>query len=101
LAEIQSIEENILGQEGMIQAYAEMLINRKQQKALLADELANTKTLVSEGYAPRNRQLELERMSSEISSGLAELQGNTIRARRSVSEPAARYRSAPGCQKRG
>ena len=86
LAEIQSIEESILGQEGMIQAYGEMLTNRKQQKALLADELANTKTLVSEGYAPRNRQLELERMSSEISSGLAELQGNTIRARRSVSE---------------
>lgn len=85
-AELQSIQESILGQEGMIQAYDSMLINRKNQQSLLGEELTNTRSLVKEGYVPRNRQLELERMSSEVSANLAELQGNTIRARRAVGE---------------
>lgn len=85
-AELQSIQENILGQEGMIAAYDGMLVNRKNQQSLLAEELSNTRSLVKDGYMPRNRQLELERMGSENSASLAELQGNTIRARRSVSE---------------
>lgn len=85
-AELQSIQENILGQEGMIAAYDGMLINRKNQQALIGEELSNTRNLVKEGYVPRNRQLELERLSSESSANLAELQGNTIRARRTVSE---------------
>lgn len=85
-ADLQSTEESIQGQEGLIQAYDGMLVNRKHQQALLAEELNNTRGLVKEGYAPRNRQLELERMAAESSSGLAELQGNTIRAKRSVAE---------------
>lgn len=85
-ADLQSIQESIQGQEGLIQAYEGMLVNRKNQQALLAEELGNTRGLVKEGYAPRNRQLELERMTAEVSSGIAELQGNTIRARRAVAE---------------
>ena len=85
-ADLQSMEESLQGQTGLIQAYDTMLINRKNQQSLLAEELKNTRGLVSEGYAPRNRQLELERMSSESSSGIAELQGNTIRAKRAVAE---------------
>ena len=85
-AELQSIQENILGQEGMITAYNGMLVNRKNQQSLLNEELSNTRSLVKEGYVPRNRQLELERMSSESSANMAELQGNTIRARQTVSE---------------
>jgi protease secretion system membrane fusion protein len=85
-AELQSTEESIQGQKGLIQSYEGMLINRKNQLALLTEELTNTRALVKEGYAPRNRQLELERMGSEASSGIAELQGNIIRAKRAVSE---------------
>ncbi len=85
-AELQSIEESIQGQLALIQAYEGMLINRKNQQALLAEELGNTRDLVKEGYAPRNRQLELERMASEASSGVVELQGNTVRAKRAVAE---------------
>lgn len=85
-AELQSLQESISGQEGMIAAYQGMLVNRKNQQSLLAEELSNTRSLVKEGYVPRNRQLELERMGSENSAGLAELQGNTIRAQRSVGE---------------
>jgi len=85
-ADLQSTEESIQGQKGLIQSYEGMLINRKDQLALLTEELTNTRALVKEGYAPRNRQLELERMSSEASSGIIELQGNIIRAKRAVAE---------------
>ena len=85
-ADLQSTEESIQGQQGLIQAYEGMLVNRKSQQALLAEELGNTRELVKEGYAPRNRQLELERMAAEAGSSVAELQGNTIRAKRTVAE---------------
>jgi protease secretion system membrane fusion protein len=83
---LRSIEESIQGQEALIVAYDSMLVNRKQQQALLNEELNNTRGLVSEGYVPRNRQLELERAAAEFSSGVAELQGNTMRARRAIGE---------------
>lgn len=85
-ADLQSNEESIQGQLGLIQSYESMLASRKNQQALLDEELTNTRGLVKEGYVPRNRQLELERMTAEISSGIAELQGNTIRASRAVAE---------------
>ena len=85
-AELQALEEALQGQKGQIEAYATILENRKQQQALLQEELKNTRELVKEGYAPRNRQLELERMAAESGSGIADLQGNTIRAKRSVAE---------------
>lgn len=85
-ADLQSNEESIQGQLGLIQSYESMLQNRKNQQALLGEELTNTRSLVKEGYAPRNRQLELERMAADISSGIAELQGNIIRATRAVAE---------------
>lgn len=85
-ADLQSTEESIQGQLALIQAYEGMMVNRKNQQSLLNEELNNTRGLVKEGYAPRNRQLELERMASESSSGIVELQGNTVRAKRAVAE---------------
>lgn len=85
-ADLQGIEESIQGQQGLSQSYAEMLTNRKNQMALLNEELVNTRGLVKEGYVPRNRQLELERQVSESSSSIAELQGNNVRSLRSVGE---------------
>ena len=85
-ADLQSTEESIQGQLALIQAYEGMMVNRKNQQSLLTEELNNTRGLVKEGYAPRNRQLELERMASESSSGIVELQGNTVRAKRAVAE---------------
>ena len=85
-ADLQSTEESIQGQQGLIEAYSTMLVNRRSQQTLLTEELNNTRGLVKEGYAPRNRQLELERMTAESGSSIAELQGNTIRAKRAVAE---------------
>ena len=85
-ADLQGIEESIQGQQGLVQSYEGMSGNRRNQLALLNEELGNTRGLVKEGYAPRNRQLELERQVSESSTAIAELQGNAIRAKRTVAE---------------
>ena len=85
-AELQGIEENIQGQEAMIRAYAGMMEGRRNQLRLLSEELANTRDLVKEGYAPRNRQLELERMVADVNFALTELAGSNTRAMRSVAE---------------
>lgn len=85
-ADLQGIEESIQGQQAQLEAYASMLGNRRNQLALLNEELTNTRSMVTEGYAPRNRQLELERMVAESSTSIAELLGNSSRARRSIAE---------------
>ena len=85
-ADLQGIEESIQGQQGLSQAYEGMMENRRNQLSLLNEELGNTRGLVKEGYVPRNRQLELERQVSESSTAIAELQGNTVRAKRATAE---------------
>ena len=85
-AEVQGMQESSRGQEGLIASYQQMLESRKGQAALLQDELKNTRELVQEGYAPRNRQLELERMAAESNTAQAELQGNLVRARQAITE---------------
>ena len=85
-ADLQGLQESIQGQEALINAYNNMLGNRKNQMSLLTEELNNTRGLVKEGYAPRNRQLELERNQAEMNSAMAELLGNITRAQRAIGE---------------
>jgi len=85
-SDLQGIEEGIQGQEALLVAYEAMAANRKNQLALLTEELNNTRALVKEGYVPRNRQLELERMVAESNTAIAELLGNSTRARRLIAE---------------
>jgi protease secretion system membrane fusion protein len=85
-SDLQSIEESIQGQQGLLQAYAGMLANRRNQLSLINEELGNLRGLVKEGYAPRNRQLEMERMAADSSTAIADLQGNTVRAQRAMGE---------------
>lgn len=85
-SDLRSIEENIQGQEAMIQSYTSMLASRKQQLSFLQEELKHLRGLVQEGYAPRNRQLELERMVADAHASVADLQGNVMRARSTILE---------------
>jgi membrane fusion protein, protease secretion system len=85
-AELQATQEAMEGQQAMIQSFQGQLLNRRAQLALLNEELGHTRSLVLEGYAPRNRQLELERMVAEAQGALAELSGNQMRAQRAVAE---------------
>lgn len=85
-ADMQGIEESIKGQQAAIQGYEGMQQSRQNQLALLQEELRGTRDLVKEGYAPRNRQLELERATADVSGALAELQGNISRTRSAIAE---------------
>ena len=85
-ATLQGIDESILGQESLLQTYDAIAGPRRKQLDLLQDELKHTRALVSEGYAPRNRQLELERQVAEANAAIAELMGNKLRAQRAIAE---------------
>ena len=85
-ADLMTIEESMQGQLAQMQAYTAMLASKNAQLGLLNEELQNTRGLVAEGYAPRNRQLELERMATEVGATVAELLGNLQRGERSVAE---------------
>lgn len=92
-SDLQGLEASIRGQEGLMQSYEAMVVSRRNQRALLEDELNNVRGLVKDGYAPRNRQLELERMVAESTTALAELQGNILRTRNAVDELRQRMES--------
>lgn len=85
-ADLQAIEESIQGQQAQLQAYQGMMSNRNSQLALLQEELRHTRELVAEGYAPRNRQLELERSLADVQVALADLNGNSLRGQRTIAE---------------
>ena len=85
-ATLQGIEESIQSQQGLLTTYEGMLSQRRNQLALIQEELTNTRSLVAEGYAPRNRQLELERQVAEVNTSIVELNGNTLRAQRAIAE---------------
>lgn len=85
-ADLRAMEEGIEGQQAVLRAYVSMLEGKRSQHALLSEELVNTRRLVAEGYAPRNRELELQRQVAELAAAQSELQGNISRAQRSVAE---------------
>lgn len=85
-AEMETIQKAIQGQEASIQGYEGLLKARKSQQAYIQEDLDGIRDLVKEGYAPRTRQLELERLAAESIGSAAELQGNIQRARSSIAE---------------
>lgn len=92
-ADMQAFEENIQGQRAMMHAYEASLNNRRSQMALLTEELNNTRALVKEGFAPRNRQLELERLVTDANTGISDLLGNIQRTTRAINETQQRAKS--------
>ncbi|HEY9193920.1 MAG TPA: HlyD family type I secretion periplasmic adaptor subunit, partial [Methyloversatilis sp.] len=85
-AELQAMQESMQGQEASIRGYEGMLASRRSQLRFYEEELRGLRELVADGYAPRNKQLELERMASESVGSMADIEGSIQRARRSVAE---------------
>jgi protease secretion system membrane fusion protein len=85
-ADLQGIEESVQGLKEQLGSYQNILVQRRSQLALLNEELTKTRGMVKEGYAPRNRQLELERMVAESNAAIADLLGNSLRVNRQVAE---------------
>jgi len=85
-ADLQALEENIRGQEGQIRSLGSILESRQTQRSLVSEQLDKIRDLVAEGYAPRNQQLDLERQVAEFTATIAELQGNSARAKQTIAE---------------
>ena len=85
-ADKQAIEEAIQGQQASIQGAEGMLKARNSQLEFIQEQLKGIRDLVKEGYAPRNQQLDLERMAAETMGSIADLQGNILRTQRGIAE---------------
>lgn len=85
-ADLQAIKESIAGQEASIRGYEGMLSTRKAQLVLIQEDLKGMRDMVKEGYAPRTKQLEMERMEAESAGSIADFQGNIQRARSAIGE---------------
>jgi len=85
-ADLKGMHESIEGQQAVLASQQAQLTHRRGQLALLNEELGHTRGLVQEGFAPRNRQLELERMAAESRAAIADLIGGAERARRAIAE---------------
>jgi len=85
-ADLQGLEENSQGLKEQFNSYQNILVQRRSQLALLSEELNNTRGMVKEGYAPRNRQFELERMVAESNAAIEDLMGNSLRITRQIAE---------------
>jgi len=85
-ADLQAMQESIAGQQALLASQQAQLTQRRGQLALLNEELGHTRGLVQEGFAPRNRQLELERMVADSQASIADLMGGAQRAQRTIAE---------------
>jgi len=84
--DLQGMQEAIEGLRAQLQSGRQMQVQRQRQLSLLQEELQNIQSLVKDGYAPRNRQLEIERAVADVQASLADLQGSEQRAQRSMAE---------------
>lgn len=85
-AELKSLSESIQGQEALVASSQAMQGSRQAQLRFLTEELGQTRQLVLDGYAPRNRQLELERALADVQASLYDLQGRKEQATHSIAE---------------
>ena len=89
-AEVQAAEEAIKGLEEAKRGAEGLSRSRATQLVAIEEELKAVRPLVNEGFMPRTKQLELERISAEISGALIEAQSNAQRAFFQISETRSR-----------
>lgn len=85
-ADLKGMEEAIGGLMAQREASKEVLVQRQKQLVIVQDELKNIRDLVKDGYAPRSRQMDIERMQADTLASIADLSGTVLRAARSIAE---------------
>jgi protease secretion system membrane fusion protein len=85
-SELGAIGEAIHAQQEAAKGFAAQLESRKQQLAYLSEERSGLRDLVRDGYAPRNKLLEIERLASDIEATTSDLQANLAKVKRTVAE---------------
>lgn len=85
-SELAAVDESIRGQEAAIRGFKEQLSSKQAQRKSIEGELEGMRDLVAEGYAPKNKQWELERMRSQVSGDIEELRANIDKSNRGIGE---------------
>ncbi len=85
-SEINILKENIEGMREYVRRLEEVQASRAKQIKILRDEMKSLRELSDEGYYPRTKFLETERMLAEISGKRSEDLGNIARSKKAISE---------------
>jgi protease secretion system membrane fusion protein len=93
-AQTNAMEESIGGLEAQANGLQDSLAKKKQQVALLKEQLKNVKELTQEGYFAKNRALELERLYLQLSGSVSDDEGNLTRIRKQISEQQSKIKAS-------
>lgn len=88
--ELAGVDESIAGLKMQVQGLQASRDSKKEQVAILKEQLAGMRDLAKEGYVARNRLLDLERTYAQLGGAISEDIGNIGRAQRQVAELALR-----------
>jgi len=84
--ELATLEESIAGLRAQIGGLEASKAAKEEQLKLLREELRNQRELAAEGYLPRNRVSEQERLFAQLSGQLSEDIASIARARSGIAE---------------
>ncbi|WP_367359646.1 HlyD family type I secretion periplasmic adaptor subunit [Syntrophus sp. (in: bacteria)] len=84
--ELNILKENIEGMKEYIRRLEELQMSRTRQMELLSTEMNSLRDLADQGYYPRSKILETERLLAELSGKRSEDLGNIARAKKAMSE---------------
>jgi len=85
-SELSAADESIAGLRMQVQGLQEGRDSKKEQMALLKEQLGGMRDLAKEGYVARNRLLDLERTYAQLSGSVSEDIGNIGRSQRQIIE---------------
>jgi protease secretion system membrane fusion protein len=92
-ANLNALSENRAGLQEQRKGAVQVLAERQRQLSLIEEELEGLRDLVRDGYAPRNRQLEIERSRADIRSALADVSASLQRIDRQMEEVGQRMQA--------
>ncbi len=89
-SELSAFDENVAGLKIQTKGLQESRESKKQQMAILKEQLDSMRDLAKEGYVARTRLLDLERTYAQTSGMISEDIGNIGRSQRQVLEVSMR-----------
>ncbi|MFV2948746.1 MULTISPECIES: HlyD family type I secretion periplasmic adaptor subunit [Pseudomonas] len=84
--ELDGLRENIAGSQASLDGLQGSMAARQEQRAALQEQLQGLRELARDGYIPRNRLLENERLYAQVNGAISEDLGNLGRTRRQLQE---------------
>jgi protease secretion system membrane fusion protein len=88
--ELSAMDESMAGLKMQVNGLSESSESKRLQIRLVKEQLDSMRDLAKDGYIPRNRMLEQERLQAQLSGAISEDVGNIGRAQRQLAELAQR-----------